>query len=144
MLPTGGFNIGCLSATGGELIDRLDIVAIQIPQEHAVVASVVLRPKSWCMQQLRSGVQRRVVYRVDRVVRWRGQGKMHRSDTWVNQRTKPELRNAIGRAEADHEALGTLVPPELTNAKSGEDTRVESGGSHRVADLQSEMVDHRS
>jgi hypothetical protein len=53
------------------------------------------------------------------------------------------LRNAIGRAEADHEALGTLVPPELTNAKSGEDTRIECGRSHRVADLQSEMVDHR-
>jgi hypothetical protein len=128
---------------GGELIDCLDIVAIQIPQEHAVVASVVLRPKSGCMQQLRSGVQRRVIYRIDRVVRWRGQGKMHRSNTWVNQRTKPELRNAIGRAEADHETLGTLVPPELTNAKSGEDTRIESGRSHRVADLQSEMVDHR-
>ncbi len=87
------------------------------------------------MQQRRSGVKRRVIYRIDRVVRWRGQGKMHRSNTRVNQRTKPELRNAIGRAEADHEALGTLVPPELTNAKSGEDTRIKCGRSHRVADL---------
>jgi hypothetical protein len=95
------------------------------------------------MQQLRSGVQRRAIYRIDRVVRWRGQGKMHRSNTWVNQRTKPELGNAISRAEADREALGTLVPPELTNAKSGEDTRIEGGRSERVADLQSEMVDHR-
>jgi hypothetical protein len=124
-------------------MDRLDIVAIRIPQEHAVVASVVLRPQSRCMQQLRSGVQRRAMYRIDRVVRWRGQGKMHRSNTWVNQRTEPELRNAIGRTEADHEALGTLVPPELTNAKSGEDTHIECGRRHRVADLQSEMVDHR-
>src|SRR5215212_259600 len=87
-------------------MDRLDIVAIQIPQEHPVVASVVLRPQSQCMQQLRSGVQRRSIYRIDRVVRWRGQGKMHRSNTWVNQRTKPELGNAIGRAEADREASG--------------------------------------
>jgi hypothetical protein len=124
-------------------MDRLDIVAIQIPQEHPVVASVVLRPQSRCMQQLRSGVQRRAIYRIDRVVRWRSQGKMHRANTWVNQRTEPELRNAIGRAEADHEALGTLIPPELTNAKSGEDTRIKCGSRHRVADLQSEMVDHR-
>src|SRR5829696_6546421 len=121
-------------------MDRLDVVAIQIPQEHAVVASVVLRPQSRCMQQLRPGVQRRAIYRV---VRRRGQGEMHRANTWVNQRTKPELRNAIGRAEADREALGTLVPPELTNAKSGEDTPIECGRSHRVADLQSEMVNHR-
>jgi hypothetical protein len=68
---------------------------------------------------------------------------MHRLNTWVNQRTKPEVRNAIGRAEADQGALRTLVPHELTNAKSGEDTRIESGRSHRVADLQSEMFDHR-
>jgi hypothetical protein len=68
---------------------------------------------------------------------------MHRSNTWVNQRTNPELRNAIGRAEADDQALGTLVPPELTNAKSCEDTCIEPGRSHRITDLQSEMIDHK-
>ena len=44
----------------GHVADRLDVVAVRVPYERAVVVLVILGPEAWCVKHLGAGGDRGV------------------------------------------------------------------------------------
>ena len=75
---------------------RLDVVSVEVADEDAVVALVVLRPDSWLVQYLCSGLAGSFVYGVPVGC---GEGDVHLAAIRALGGSQPELREPSGPAK---------------------------------------------
>jgi hypothetical protein len=93
------------------VVHGLHVVAVEVAQEHAVVARVVFGPLTWGVQNLRDLRARRhsgVVGRVDGVAVGSAEGQVQFPGLGAGGWTEPEVGNAIEAGQANDEgALST-------------------------------------
>src|SRR5690348_8835837 len=124
------------------VVDRLDVVAVRIAQEHPVVARVVLRELTRGVQHLDTGRHRRLVYRVHRGAVRGLEGDVEFPGLGAGGRAQPEHRLAVGAAEADHNGLAGREAHDLAHPDRGEGAEVEVERLLHVLDLQTDVIKH--
>jgi hypothetical protein len=124
------------------VVDGLDVVAVGIAQEDAVVAGVVFRPFAGRVQHLCPGRHGGLVYRVDRVPVGRAEGDVQFPGLVPGGRAQPEVGYAVGAGQADDEAVAVREAHRLAHPDRGEGAQVEVEGGLDVASLQADVVEH--
>ena len=79
------------------VVDGLDVVAVRVAQEHAVVAGVVLRPLTRGVQHFHPSRHGRLVHRVHRAPVGRPEGHVQFPGLGAGRRAQPEVGKAVGR-----------------------------------------------
>lgn len=69
---------------------------------------------------------------------------MHRADAWVDQRAEPQTRELVRPRQTDDQPLRTLDAHGLSYVQRIEDTHIEGRRGVDVADLECDVVEHRS
>jgi uncharacterized membrane protein YgaE (UPF0421/DUF939 family) len=124
------------------VVDGLDVVAVGIAQEDAVVAGVVLRPFAGRVQHLCPGRHGGLVHRVDRGPVGRAEGDVQFPGLVPGGRAQPEVGYAVGAGQADDEAVAVREAHRLAHPDRGEGAQVEVEGGLDVASLQADVVEH--
>ena len=81
------------------MVHDLDVVSVEVADEDAVVALVVLRPDSWLVQYLCSGLAGSFVYGVDGGPVGCGEGNVDLAAIRALGGSQPELREPSGPAK---------------------------------------------
>jgi len=87
------------------VVHGLHIVAVEVAQEHAVVARVVLGPLPWGVQNPRARRYSGVVDRVDGVAVGSAEGQVQFPGLGAGGWTEPEVGDAVGARQADDEGI---------------------------------------
>ncbi len=124
------------------VVDGLDVVAVRVAQEHAVVAGVVLRELARGVQHLRPGCHGGLVHRVHRRAVGGLEGDVEFPGLGAGGRPQPEHRLAVGAAQADHDGLAVRVAHHLVHPDRGEGAEVEAERLLHVLDLQADVIKH--
>jgi len=107
------------------VVDGFHVVAVEIAQEDAIIARMVFRPLTRGVQDLGTGRHGRLMDRIhgvagrgpERNVKFPGLGTMGLA--------QPEVRNAVGTAEADDKRIAVRKADRLAHPDRGESTQVE-------------------
>src|SRR5580704_16622720 len=124
------------------VVDGLDVVAVGIAQEDAVVAGVVFRPFTGRVQHLYAGRHGGLVHRVDRGPVGRAEGDVQFPGLVPGGRAPPEVGYAVGTAQADDEAVAVREAHRLAHPDRGEGGQVEVEGGLDVASLEADVIEH--
>jgi enamine deaminase RidA (YjgF/YER057c/UK114 family) len=124
------------------VVDGLDVVTVQVAQEHPVVARVVLRELTRGVQHLRPGCHRRLVHRVHRGAVGGLEGDVEFPGLGAGGRPEPEHRLAVGAAQADHDGLAVREAHHLVHPDRAEGAEVEVERLLHVLDLQADVIKH--
>jgi uncharacterized membrane protein YgaE (UPF0421/DUF939 family) len=124
------------------VVDGLDVVAVGIAQEDAVVAGVVFRPFAGRVQHLCPGRHGGLVHRVDRGPVGRAEGDVQFPGLVPGRRAQPEVGYAVGAGQADDEAVAVGEAHRLAHPDRGEGAQVEVEGGLDVASLQADVIEH--
>lgn len=93
------------------MVDRLDVVAVEVAEEHAVVAGVVLRPQPRSVQDLGASRDRCAMDLLDRHAGRGGEGDVDLSVGRAGGRPEPEVRETGRPGEPDRRRAVTVVAP---------------------------------
>jgi uncharacterized membrane protein YgaE (UPF0421/DUF939 family) len=124
------------------VVDGLDVVAVQVAQEHPVVARVVLRELTRGVQHLDTGRHRGLVHRVHRGAVGGLEGDVEFPGLGAGGRPEPEDRLAVGAAQADHDGLAVREAHHLVHPDRAEGAEVEVERLLDVLDLQADVIKH--
>jgi len=124
------------------MVDGLDVVAVGIAQEDAVVAGVVFRPFTGRVQHLHPGRHGGLVHRVDRGPVGRAEGDVQFPGLVPGGRAQPEVGYAVGTGQAHNEAVAVREAHRLAHPDRGEGAQVEVEGGLDVASLQADVIEH--
>ena len=119
------------------MADGLDVVAVGVAHERAVVGGVVLGPDAGLVEHLGAGADRGGEERVDRGAVGGDERHVDRAVDPVGERAEPE-RRLVGGAEPDH--LAEVHLPAA--AERREHGVVEGGGGRDVGALDGEVIEH--
>jgi uncharacterized membrane protein YgaE (UPF0421/DUF939 family) len=124
------------------VVDGLDVVAVRVAQEHAVVAGVVLGPLARGVQHLRSGRHGGRVHSVHCLSVGGPEGHVQLPGLGAAGRDQPEIGRAAGAGQADHEGPADREAHRLAHADGGERAQVEGQRLLDVLDLNADVIKH--
>src|SRR5581483_11185233 len=124
------------------VVDGFDVVAVQVAEEHPVVARVVLGELTRGVQHLDSGRDGDLVHGVDRRAVGSLEGDVQFPGLGAGGRPQPENRLAVGAAQADHDGLPVREAHDLPYPDRAERTKVEVERLLDVLDLQADVIKH--
>jgi uncharacterized membrane protein YgaE (UPF0421/DUF939 family) len=127
---------------GLPVVDGLDVVAVQVAQEHPVVARVVLRELTRGVQYLDPGRHGSLVHGVHRRAVRSLEGDVEFPGLGAGGRAEPEHRLAVGTAQADRDGLAVREAQHLVHPDRGEGAEVEVERLLHVLDLQADVIKH--
>ncbi len=124
------------------VVDSLDVMAVRIAYEHAVVARVVLGPLPGRMEHLRPRADRRLMDRINRGAVRGTEGDVQLPGLRTAGRAEPEAGNAVGAREAHHHALAGRETHHLVQPEWRKDPLVEGERHLNVGHLHAKMIEH--
>ena len=80
----------------------LDVVAVEVPEEHSVVPRVVLRPFPRGVQHPRAGRHGRGMHGVYRLPVRSSKGEVDLASLWSGCRAQPEAGYPVGAGQTHH------------------------------------------
>ena len=130
------------AAAGLAVVDGLDVVAVRIAQEHAVVAGVVLRKLARGVQHFHPGRHGGVVHGVHRAPVGCLEGHVQFPGLGAGGRAEPEHGDAVGAGQADRDGLAVREAHRLAHPDRREGAEVELKRLLDVLHLQADVIKH--
>jgi len=131
-----------LARLGLAVVDGLDVVPVQVAQEHRVVTGVVLRPLPRGVQHLHPSRHGRLVHGVYRRAVRRPEGHVQFPGLGAVRRAQPEIRKVARAGQADRDGLTVREAHRLVHPDRGKGAEVKIERLLDVLDLQSDVIKH--
>ncbi|SQD95854.1 hypothetical protein FMEAI12_3350029 [Parafrankia sp. Ea1.12] len=124
------------------VMDGLDVVAVEIAEEHRVVAGVILRPLAWRVKHLDARAERGLVDGVDGLPVSRMERQVQLPCLGTRRRAEPEGGHPVRTGEPDDGGPLERDAHRLAHPERGEHREIEGEGGLDVTDLDTNVIKH--